>query len=111
MTLDWPHTYHKELQRAQQARTGGNEGMARVCARRAAAEVIREYCRRQEIPLPQSSVLHALKMLSQSKHVAPHIREIAAHFLWQITTEHTLPDGVDLIAEVQGLAQELLPEG
>jgi hypothetical protein len=106
--MTWKDPYTAELQRGQQARAAGNEGMARVCARRAAGEVIREYAHRQQLPLAKPSALHALRTLAQSEHVSPRIREIATHFLLQITTEYTLPGDVDLLAEVQWLAQELL---
>lgn len=84
--------------------------MARVCARRAAGEVIREYFQRQNISLPKPSALNALKTLSQSEQASPRVREIAAHFVWQITTEHILPGDVDLLAEARWLAKELLEE-
>ncbi|NUM48429.1 MAG: hypothetical protein HUU38_27285, partial [Anaerolineales bacterium] len=46
----WKDQYFSELQRGQQARAEGNEGMARVCARRAAGEVIRAYYQRTQTP-------------------------------------------------------------
>ncbi|GAB4579207.1 MAG: hypothetical protein Fur0022_19450 [Anaerolineales bacterium] len=109
--MSWKTQFTAELQRGQQARVDGNEGMARVCARRAAGEVVREYYRRQQVSLPKPSALYALKTLSQSEQVSPCVREIATHFIWQITLEHTLPGDVDLIAEVQWLAKELLGDG
>jgi hypothetical protein len=33
---NWQERYQNELERGEQARRDGNEGMARVCARRAA---------------------------------------------------------------------------
>lgn len=106
--MTWTDQFSAELQKGLQARSENNEGMARVCARRAAGEVIREYYRRQQLPLAKPSALHALRTLSQAEHVSPRVREIAAHFVWQITLEHTLPGDIDLLAEVQWLAEELL---
>ncbi|HNB52342.1 MAG TPA: hypothetical protein PK530_10385 [Anaerolineales bacterium] len=106
--MTWKDQFTTELQRGLQARSEGNEGMARVCARRAAGEVVREYYQRQQLVLDKPSALHALRTLAQAKHVSPRIREIAAHFVWQITLEHTLPGDVDLLAEVQWLAEALL---
>lgn len=105
----WKDSYTTELHRAQQARADGNEGMARVCARRAAGEVIREYFQRAQIPLAKPSALHALRTLAQTEAVSPRVREIATHFIWQITPEHTLPENIDLLVEVEWLAEELLP--
>ena len=109
MSVNWKPKYYHEIQRAIQARTEGNEGMARVCARRAAGEVIGEYFQRNQLSLP-TSALNAVKALSQSDRVSPRVREIATHFVWQITTDHTLPENVDLLAEAQWLAKELLDE-
>jgi hypothetical protein len=110
MSSSWLLKYHSEIQRGEQARMKGNEGMARVCARRAAGEVVREYFQRQNFPLSKPSALNALKTLSQSDQASPRVREIATHFVWQITTEHLLPGNVDLLAEVKWLANELLDE-
>jgi len=106
--MSWQNKFKHELERGHQARAEGNEGMARVCARRAAGEVIREYYQRQRTSLSKPSVLHALKTLTQSEQISPHTREIATHFIWQITTEHILPGDVDLLDEVAWLAKELL---
>lgn len=106
--MTWNDQYTTEIQRARHARAEGKEGMARVCARRAAGEVIREYFRRTRVSLEKPSALHALKTLAQTEGVSPRIREIATHFIWQITPDHTLPDDVDLLAEVGWLADELL---
>ena len=107
---DWKPKYLRELQRGEQARAEGNEGMARVCARRAAGVVVREYFHRQNISMPKPGALNALKILSQSEQVSLRVRDIAVHFVWQITTEHLLPGDVDLLAEARWLANELLDE-
>lgn len=108
MSSHWQLKYNSELQHGLQARAEGNEGMARVCARRAAGEIIREFFQRQNLPLDKPSALNALKTLTTYEQISPRAREIATHFVWQITTEHTLPGEVDLLAEVEWLAKELL---
>lgn len=110
MSTTWKTKFEKELQTAKEARKNGNEGMARVCARRAAGELVRAYFQRQGLLLAKPSALHALKTLSQSGQVSEKVREIASHFVWQITPEHLLPGDADLIAEAQWLAWELLRE-
>ena len=110
MSSQWLIKYNSELHHGLQARAEGNEGMARVCARRAAGEVIREFFQRQNVTLTKPSALNALKALAKSEQVSPRVREIATHFVWQITTEHSLPGEVDLLAEVKWLAKELLGE-
>lgn len=108
--MSWNLNYDREIHRAQQARAEGNEGMARVCARRAAGEVIREYFQRAQIPFTKPAALDVLKTLSQTEQVSLHVREVAGHFLWRITHDHALPEDVDLLVEVQWLAKELLDQ-
>ena len=110
MASEWFFKYRRELDRGHRARQEGNEGMARVCARRAAGELVREYFHRHNIPVSSPSALNLLKILAQATEVSPRVREIATHFVWQITTEHILPGDVDLLAEIEWLEKELLGE-
>ena len=41
--MNWQLNIEAEFEKAEQARRRGNEGQARVCARRAAGIAIREY--------------------------------------------------------------------
>jgi hypothetical protein len=104
---NWQTQFRREIERGELARSEGNEGMARVCSRRAAGIVVREYLSSQDISA-RMSVLNALKKLSALEFVSPQVNEIASHFVWQITTEHVLPREVDLIREARWLAKELL---
>ncbi len=108
----WQKTYEHETQRGEQARQDGNEGMARVCARRAAGVVIKEYLRRQGIILPASSVgaLQHIKYMSAFDEAPTNVREAASHFQLQLTKEHKLPGDVDLLADVRWLKKNLLDE-
>ena len=97
-----------ELEHAEIAHRNGNEGRARVCARRAAGIVIGEFLRRNELPDPDPSALDRLRSLAAKEDVSEEIRTSAAHFLMKITPENKLPIEVDLIAEVYWLAEILL---
>ncbi len=105
---DWKKEFEEELQRAETARIAGNEGMARVCARRAAGIVIGEYLRRQGIDFPDPSAYQRLKLLANLSQVSPRAQELARHFLVRITPERLLPIEANLIAEARLLAEELL---
>ena len=52
ITMDWQAEIQAELEKAQQARARGNEGQARVCARRAAGIAAREYFALARRPTP-----------------------------------------------------------
>lgn len=104
----WKAVFDKEIENAEAARASGNKGKARVCARRAAGAIAREYFARQKSPSPQESAYYNLQRLHSQMDVPVHIRQIAAHFLERITEQHELPSEADLIVEARQLADELL---
>lgn len=106
--IEWKTQLKRELDQAEAARAGGNEGMARVCARRAAGIIIGEYLLRQGLPVPSQSAYDRLNYLNTLPEAAPEVREIAEHFLLHIDTDHKLPIDADLIAEAHWLADELI---
>jgi hypothetical protein len=106
----WKQATTEELILAEQARNDGNEGRARVCARRAAAYVADEYLLRQGIILHSKSALERIRYLQTSAEISPTERETLEHFLIHTTPEHRLPIDADLIADVYLLARQLLGE-
>jgi len=112
MNEKWKEKFDAEILRAESARKDGNEGMARVCARRAAGAMVREYFQRNRIAQTKSQIaaLRNLRDLSQSPHIPEEIRVVAEHFTWQITTDHTLPENADLIADAYWLREKLMGE-
>ena len=110
MAGEWRERASSELIQAEAARHSGNEGKARVCARRSAGHVIGEYLERQSIPVSSASAIVRLQQLASLEDADPQAREIAGHFLLRITPDHNLPVEVDLIAEARWLAEHLLGE-
>jgi hypothetical protein len=112
--VDWKTTFEAEIRRAEEARLSGNEGMARVCARRAAGVLIGEYIKRHGTSLvagkESGSSYDRLRYLSELPEVSPQVAHTADHLLQRVTIEHTLMEEVDLIAETRWLRQELLGE-
>jgi hypothetical protein len=100
-----------ELKRAEAARISGNEGRARVCARRAAGMAARDFLsRRKGWYFDQSksktrsgSVFEVLQTLSTFPGVAPHLKQAAVHLTMRINEEFQLPLGIDLIDEAYKL--------
>lgn len=97
-----------ELEKARQARARGNEGQARVCARRAAGAAIREYLRRKGIHPPSASAIDLLTLIKDDPHLSPDLNLIADHLRMRVTEEFKLPIDADLIAEAQTFCDELL---
>lgn len=105
--MDWRDRYEKELADANSARERGNEGMARVCARRAAGAAAGEYLRRQGFHTP-APAYDRLAILASDPAYAPEIQELAGRFLVRLTPDHQLPIDTDLLADARRLAEILL---
>ena len=106
--MDWQRQIEAEFEKAEQARARGNEGQARVCARRAAGIAVREYLARQGIRPPSVSAYDLLNLLRADPQLAPRLRLIADHLTLRVTEEFKLPVNADLIAEAREFCQELL---
>lgn len=105
---NWEIVYLQEIHRAQTARDSGNEGMARVCARRAVGIIIGEYMRRRGLNHQGSSAYQRLKQCQSITDLNPRIRHMLEHFIVPVDHDHQLPIPADLLAEAKWLAQELL---
>jgi hypothetical protein len=104
----WELLFLQEIQQAETARTAGKEGMARVCARRAAGIVIGEYLRRNGLSNVDSSAYDRLRYLYTLPEISPQTRLVISHLLTRVTPDHSLPLEVDLIAETRWLKNNLL---
>src|SRR5512146_270986 len=106
---EWQTKLQAEFDRAEQARQRGNEGQARVCARRAAGIAIREYLTRQGIRVPSRSAYDLLNLLKEDARLAlrPDLRQIADHLTLRVTEEFKLPVNIDLVAEARKFCEDL----
>jgi HEPN domain-containing protein len=106
--MDYKSEINAEFEKAEQARARGNEGRARVCARRAAGIAIREYLTRKGIRPPSASAMDLLNLLKDDPLLSPDLKLIADHLTLRVTEEFKLPVDVDLIAEARVLCEKLL---
>jgi HEPN domain-containing protein len=105
---DWKSQIEAEFEKAEQARARGNEGQARVCARRAAGIAVREYLSRRGIRPPSVSAYDLLNLLKEDERLSPDLKLIADHLTLRVTEEFKLPVNADLIAEARKFCEELL---
>lgn len=108
MNVDSKSEIASELEKAELARARGNEGQARVCARRAAGIAIRDYLIRKGIRPHSASAIDLLNQLKEDPLLSPDIKLIADHLTLRVTEEFKLPINADLIAEARTLCDELL---
>lgn len=107
---DWKENLQNEFERAKAARARGNEGQARVCARRAAGIAIREYYGRRGQPFRTSSAYDLLQLLAEDPLLSPDLKQAAAYLTLRVTEEFKLPIDVDLLDEARKLCEGLLIE-
>ena len=105
---DWKIEIQAEFERAEQARARGNEGQARVCARRAAGIAAREYLTRRGESLRTPSAYDLLNMLKDDPHLPPDLKQIAEHLTLRVNEEFKLPVDVDLIVEARKFCKEIV---
>ncbi|MCS7010224.1 MAG: hypothetical protein NZL98_02495 [Anaerolineales bacterium] len=106
MALNWK----EELEGARRARQEGNEGRARVCARRAAGAVAQDFLRRRGVVLRTTSAYEALQILEQWPALAPHLRQAAARLILRVDESFRLPAEIDLIEQAEILIRGLMQD-
>ncbi len=109
-SLEWKSQFESEIARAEEARAAGKEGMARVCARRAAGIIIGEYFARRGAPPGTPSAYDRLRQFSALPETSPQAAATANRLVLRVTPEYTLPVEADLIADALWLRLELLGE-
>ena len=108
--MDWKIQIQNEFNRAEQARVRGNEGQARVCARRAAGIAAREYFARRGQTIRTPSAYDLLNLLAEDALLSADLQQAAAYLTLRVTEEFKLPVDVDLIVEARLLCAELSQE-
>jgi hypothetical protein len=106
---DWKTSLEKEFQLAAHARARGNEGQARVCARRAAGIAIREYLLRRGMKPSSPSAYELLKSFLFMPDLPSEARQAAEYLTLRVNAEFNLPVDVDLLTQARILCEQLLP--
>jgi len=96
-----------EIALAQSSRESGNEGRARVCARRAAGYAIAEFLSQRSLPLPSPSATDLLAHIQTVSIVPEEIKTIAQHLLVRVNTDYQFPLQVDLLVETRRMVDAL----
>ncbi len=105
--VEWKAAFNAELDRAEQARQAGNEGRARVCARRAAGFAIRQYLIQENVSTEGLDAYGLIVTLKKRADLLEPAREILEHLSQRVEPGGFFPLQVDLIAETRRLPQLL----
>ena len=85
----------KELSTAREARQSGNDGKARVCARRAAGQAVAMYLAKNPMPAWGTDALSQLKHLKDSPEFSQPCRDAAARLTTKISDQFTYQFSTD----------------
>lgn len=96
-----------EMKQAEAARANGNEGQARVCARRAAGHAIRAWLRSHYQASASTLATDLIEQIRSQPGLSIEIHQVAEHLLMRVTPEFTLPVHVDLLSETRWLIHTL----
>ena len=98
----------RELARAHRARRDGNEGRARVCARRAAGWAASSYYEHRTGAEAPRSALAILTWLRNDENTADEIRVVAMRLTAHVTPSHELPFEEDPLEDAQRMIDEFI---
>ena len=101
-------TVRRELEDARRARKEGNEGRARVCARRAAGWAVSAMRHSPEKSEIESNAYVMLQWLSQQADHAHAVRCAAIRLTARVSLDHTLPFAEDPLDDAQIIIEALL---
>lgn len=96
-----------ELAQAIKAREAGLEGQARVCARRAAGQAVRDYLDRRGETTSSPSVMDLLASFSERANTPERMRQVAGYLMMRVQSDYTLAEPVDLLSEARWLVDTL----
>ena len=109
--LTLKRTIRRELEDADRARIDGNEGRARVCARRAAGwavSITRSLAEESEI---ESNAYDMLQWLAQQSDTPDAVRSAATRLTTHVSHNHTLPFPEDPLEDARMICDVLLGRG
>jgi hypothetical protein len=107
VTVQLPKKIREELEQAHHERARGNEGRARVCARRAAGWAIAAYRQHEEGVKPPVNALHLLRWLQGQQNMDEEMRLAAARLTIRVTQQHTLPHDEDPLQDAEVIIRYL----
>ncbi|MDZ7843453.1 MAG: hypothetical protein U5K99_01400 [Anaerolineales bacterium] len=91
----------QELTMARRSRREGNEGRARVCARRAAGFAVQRHLQKKGILPKEVNAYQALLHYREQPELAAEVSEALGWLTARVDHDYQLPEGVDLIQEAE----------
>ena len=109
--MTYPDEVEKELARGRKAKEEGNEGMTRVCARRAAGAAIRLWKEAQGRDIKWgTSAMSQIKTMALDESFPDEVRQAAERLTTQQQHDHTMPFDNDPLEDAEIVIKYLSDE-
>ncbi len=96
-----------ELKKAELSRKEGNEGMSRVCSRRAAGLAVRHYLVKIRQNHPYLNIYEIMANEEIRKLLPKETSGLLDHLTLRVDAQHNIPAHIDLIADAGKVIQIL----
>ena len=97
----------RELATGREAARIGNEGKARVCARRAAGQAIAWFLSRHPRPAWRNDAMDQLLHLKDDPEFPRYVRDAATRLTTRITPDFTYPSEADPLADAKSIIDHI----
>jgi len=97
----------QELIKAATGLHNGNEGLARVCARRAVALAAQDWAAPRHLPAWQGDAMHQLRQIQEETTFPLSVRAAAQRLLTKVTEQPQLPMTTDPITDARIILDHL----
>jgi hypothetical protein len=113
--MEYANIIHGQMEQAMAARSAGNEGRARVCARRAAGLTARAFLKNNQVQNFESfqsatqfvGIFVSLEILANYPGFTPEIKQLVDHLTKRVGNSFHLLPGIDLLADADLLIKEM----
>lgn len=107
--MSWQEQVAEELVKATEGLHNGNEGLARVCARRAVALASQRWAEQRGLVAWQGDAMHHLRQIHQENAFPLSVREAAQRLLTKVTEQAQSPMTTDPLTDAHIIIDHLNP--
>ncbi len=107
--MPWPEQIAQELAKASKGLEEGNDGLARVCARRTVGLAGQHRVEQQILPAWQGDVMQQLRQIQAETSFPLSVREAAQRLRTKVTEQTTSPMTIDPITDARIILEYLNP--
>lgn len=105
--MRWQDQIEQELRKATEGLQSGNDGLARVCARRAVSVAMHQWVTQQDRSASQGDSMHQLRLIQKHTTFPLSIREAAQRLLTKVTERQRSPMTTDPITDARIILDHL----